>query len=156
MWKWVNAPFPLSKSNPVTCTHLQERSPNGNQVNDNTRVLADSLEAAEEARLRYVSDDQPGGSLYPATRTASANFPGISRCQSIKCGNRRTSFSLNLRASSVTPCLEASQSVGVAQHPSDEIHRFVVVAPEHHHQVVDCVVDSSVEKAGTREYGGWH
>ena len=63
---------------------------------DNTRVVADSLEAAEEAGLRYVSDDQPGGSLYAATRTASANFPGISRCQSIKCGNRRTSFSLNL------------------------------------------------------------
>jgi DNA topoisomerase-1 len=38
---------------------LARRLPNGNQVNDNTRVVADSLEAAAEAGLHYVSD-QPG------------------------------------------------------------------------------------------------
>ena len=33
---------------------------NGNKVNGDTTVLADSLEAAEDAGLRYVSDEQPG------------------------------------------------------------------------------------------------
>jgi DNA topoisomerase-1 len=33
---------------------------NGNKLNADTAILADSLEAAEDAGLRYVSDDQPG------------------------------------------------------------------------------------------------
>jgi DNA topoisomerase I len=37
-----------------------KRSRNGGEVNGNTTVLADSLEAAEDAGLRYVSDEQPG------------------------------------------------------------------------------------------------
>jgi len=33
---------------------------NGNKQNGDTKIAADSLEAAEDAGLRYVSDDQPG------------------------------------------------------------------------------------------------
>jgi DNA topoisomerase-1 len=33
---------------------------NGNKLNGNTTVLAESIEAAGDAGLRYVSDDQPG------------------------------------------------------------------------------------------------
>jgi DNA topoisomerase I len=45
--------------------HTLARKPrNGNKQNDDTNVPADSLEAAEEAGLRYVSDDQPGFSRH--------------------------------------------------------------------------------------------
>jgi DNA topoisomerase-1 len=37
-----------------------KKAGNGNRQNGGTTVPADSLEAAEEAGLRYVSDDQPG------------------------------------------------------------------------------------------------
>lgn len=36
------------------------KSRNGNRQNGDTKIAADSLEAAEDAGLRYVSDDQPG------------------------------------------------------------------------------------------------
>jgi DNA topoisomerase I len=39
---------------------LAKRLRNGNKQNGDTTVLADSVEAAEDAGLRYVSDDQPG------------------------------------------------------------------------------------------------
>ena len=39
---------------------LAKRPRNGNKVNKDTTVLAESVEAAEDAGLRYVSDDQPG------------------------------------------------------------------------------------------------
>jgi DNA topoisomerase-1 len=37
-----------------------KRFRNGGEVTGNTTVLAESVEAAEDAGLRYVSDDQPG------------------------------------------------------------------------------------------------
>jgi DNA topoisomerase I len=39
---------------------LAKRPRNGNKVNAATTVLAESVEAAEDAGLRYVTDDQPG------------------------------------------------------------------------------------------------
>jgi DNA topoisomerase-1 len=39
---------------------LAKRPRNGNKVNADTTVLAESVEAAEDAGLRYVTDDQPG------------------------------------------------------------------------------------------------
>jgi DNA topoisomerase I len=36
------------------------KSRNGNKLNHETTILVDSLEAAEDAGLRYVSDEQPG------------------------------------------------------------------------------------------------
>jgi DNA topoisomerase-1 len=39
---------------------LAKKSRNGTKQNGDTTVLADSLEAAEDAGLRYVSDEQPG------------------------------------------------------------------------------------------------
>jgi DNA topoisomerase I len=39
---------------------LAKGTRNGNRVNSDTTVLAESVEAAEDAGLRYVSDDQPG------------------------------------------------------------------------------------------------
>jgi DNA topoisomerase I len=39
---------------------LAKRPGNGNKVNAETTVLAESIEAAEDAGLRYVNDDQPG------------------------------------------------------------------------------------------------
>jgi DNA topoisomerase-1 len=39
---------------------LAKTARNGNRQNGDTTVLADSVEAAEDAGLRYVSDDQPG------------------------------------------------------------------------------------------------
>jgi DNA topoisomerase I len=47
-----------SESSQVHAT--AKRSRNGGEVNGNTTVLAESLEAAEDAGLRYVSDEQPG------------------------------------------------------------------------------------------------
>ena len=40
--------------------HAFPRKGNGDRQNGETRVVADSLEAAEDAGLRYVSDEQPG------------------------------------------------------------------------------------------------
>jgi DNA topoisomerase I len=41
--------------------HAIAKTPrNGNKLNGDTTVLAESVEAAEDAGLRYVSDDQPG------------------------------------------------------------------------------------------------
>jgi len=41
--------------------HAIAKTPrNGNKLNGETKIAADSLEAAEDAGLRYVSDDQPG------------------------------------------------------------------------------------------------
>jgi DNA topoisomerase-1 len=40
--------------------HAFEKKRNGNRPNADTTVLAESVEAAEDAGLRYVSDDQPG------------------------------------------------------------------------------------------------
>jgi DNA topoisomerase I len=39
---------------------IAKRSQNGNKQNGDTTVLAESVEAAEDAGLRYVSDEQPG------------------------------------------------------------------------------------------------
>jgi DNA topoisomerase I len=39
---------------------LPNKSRNGNKLNGDAKIAADSLEAAEEAGLRYVSDEQPG------------------------------------------------------------------------------------------------
>jgi DNA topoisomerase-1 len=39
---------------------LAKRPRNGNKINADTTVLAESVEAAEDAGLRYVSDEQPG------------------------------------------------------------------------------------------------
>jgi len=39
---------------------LATKPDSGNKVNADTTVLAESVEAAEDAGLRYVSDDQPG------------------------------------------------------------------------------------------------
>ena len=39
---------------------IANKSRNGNKLNGDTKIAADSLEAAEDAGLRYVSDDQPG------------------------------------------------------------------------------------------------
>jgi DNA topoisomerase I len=39
---------------------LAKKSRNGDNQNGDTTVLAESIEAAEDAGLRYVSDDQPG------------------------------------------------------------------------------------------------
>jgi DNA topoisomerase-1 len=39
---------------------IANKSRNGNRQNGDTRIAADSLEAAEDAGLRYVGDDQPG------------------------------------------------------------------------------------------------
>ena len=39
---------------------IANKSRNGNRQNGDTRIAAESLEAAEDAGLRYVSDDQPG------------------------------------------------------------------------------------------------
>jgi DNA topoisomerase-1 len=39
---------------------IANKSRNGNRVNGDTKIAADSLEAAEDAGLRYVSDEQPG------------------------------------------------------------------------------------------------
>lgn len=44
---------------------MATKSSNGNKVNADTTVLAESVEAAEDAGLRYVSDDQPGFSRRP-------------------------------------------------------------------------------------------
>ena len=59
MWKWVNDPFPLSKSNTVH-VHTFTKLRNGNKLNAETNVPVDLLEAAEDAGLRYVTDEQPG------------------------------------------------------------------------------------------------
>ena len=40
--------------------HAFAKKRNGNRQNGETKTAADSLEAAEDAGLRYVSDDQPG------------------------------------------------------------------------------------------------
>jgi DNA topoisomerase-1 len=41
--------------------HAIAKTPrNGNKLNGETKIAADSLEAAEDAGLRYVSDEQPG------------------------------------------------------------------------------------------------
>jgi len=40
--------------------HAFAKKRNGNRQNGDTKTAADSLEAAEDAGLRYVSDDQPG------------------------------------------------------------------------------------------------
>jgi len=40
--------------------HAFAKKRNGKRKNGDTKVAADSLEAAEDAGLRYVSDDQPG------------------------------------------------------------------------------------------------
>jgi len=40
--------------------HAFAKKRNGNKQNDGATIPADSLEAAEDAGLRYVSDDQPG------------------------------------------------------------------------------------------------
>ena len=40
--------------------HVVAKKRNGNRQNGDTKIAADSLEAAEEAGLRYVSDEQPG------------------------------------------------------------------------------------------------
>jgi len=40
--------------------HVFAKKRNKNGQNGDTKIAADSLEAAEEAGLRYVSDDQPG------------------------------------------------------------------------------------------------
>src|SRR5713101_6063708 len=60
MWKWVNDAFPLSKSNTVHVHTFTNKLRNGNKLNGETNVPADSLEAAEQAGLCYVSDEQPG------------------------------------------------------------------------------------------------
>ena len=60
MWKWVNDPFPLSKSNTVHVHTFTNKLRNGNKLNAETNVPVDLLEAAEDAGLRYVSDEQPG------------------------------------------------------------------------------------------------
>ena len=39
---------------------IANKSRNGNRQNGDTRIAAESLEAAEDAGLRYVGDDQPG------------------------------------------------------------------------------------------------
>ena len=39
---------------------ITNKSRNGNRQNGDTKIAAESLEAAEDAGLRYVSDDQPG------------------------------------------------------------------------------------------------
>jgi len=44
---------------------LAKRSRNGTKQNGDTTVLAESVEAAEDAGLRYVSDEQPGFSRQP-------------------------------------------------------------------------------------------
>src|SRR5713101_4765843 len=60
MWKWVNDPFPLSKSNTVHVHTFTNKLRNGNKLNAETNVPVDLLEAAEDAGLRYVTDEQPG------------------------------------------------------------------------------------------------
>jgi DNA topoisomerase I len=39
---------------------IANKSRNGNKVNGDTKLAAESIEAAEDAGLRYVSDEQPG------------------------------------------------------------------------------------------------
>ena len=39
---------------------IANKSRNGNKLNGDAKIAAESLEAAEDAGLRYVSDDQPG------------------------------------------------------------------------------------------------
>jgi DNA topoisomerase-1 len=48
-------------SSELSHVHASANKPdNGNKLNADTTVLAESVEAAEDAGLRYVSDDQPG------------------------------------------------------------------------------------------------
>jgi DNA topoisomerase I len=55
-----NGPLARSYANQVTVHAIANKSRNGNRQNGDTTVLAESVEAAAVAGLRYVSDDQPG------------------------------------------------------------------------------------------------